>query len=64
MSNTERTPLQQQTGYLALALSQLLLVLIELGRQAGYPAPGVLVTAAGAARNYGERLIRPEGGQV
>jgi hypothetical protein len=38
VSNTERTPLQQQVGYLALALSQLLLVLIELGRQAGRPA--------------------------
>jgi hypothetical protein len=63
LSNTERTPLQQQTGYLALALSQLLLVLVELGGQAGVPAPGALVTAAGAARTYGERLIRPEGSE-
>lgn len=61
MSNAERTQLQRQVGYLALALSQLLLVLIELGRQVGQPAPGVLVTAAGAARTYGERLIREEG---
>jgi hypothetical protein len=58
LSNTERTPLQQQVGYLALATSQLCLILVELGRQAGSPAPTELVHTVSAARLYGERLIR------
>lgn len=59
MDNTERNALQQQLGYLSVAVSQLCLIVVELGRQVDLPAPSELVHAVGAARVYGERLIRP-----
>lgn len=55
---TNGDQLQRQLGYLALTLSQLCLVVIELGRQAGVPALAELVHVVGAARTYGERLVR------
>jgi hypothetical protein len=58
LSNAQRIQLQQQVGYLALAISQLCLIVVELGRQAGFPAPGELVHAVSAARTYAERLLR------
>jgi hypothetical protein len=58
LSNAERIQLQQQVGYLALAVSQLCLITIELGRQAGFPAPIELVHAVSAARTYAEQLLR------
>jgi hypothetical protein len=58
VSNADRIALQQQVGCLALAVSQLCLIVVDLGRQAGFPAPSELVHAVSAARAYAERLLR------